>query len=217
MVVCLLFLHLFEQVELLAAIQLMWTCYTHPPIYLQRTVTTPEVNSFSFRIVRGYSNVPQGTWEHGRFFVTQGLRFTVLIQEDLKAKPFADEIRKATLSPQRTKFWSDWALNPRYPTPKHGAQQTDSPAGCWFLIHFECWHFSLKINQLNSLQKFHDQKNSVTFVTICFTLNVVIGVFFDHLEGNRVHVKLGNTGWILMRWKNSTTWTAKTKWKKEFH
>ena len=28
--VCLFFIYLFEQVEVLAAIQLMWTCYTHP-------------------------------------------------------------------------------------------------------------------------------------------------------------------------------------------
>ena len=32
--------HLFEQVEGLAAIQLMWICYTLPPIHSQRTLTT---------------------------------------------------------------------------------------------------------------------------------------------------------------------------------
>ena len=39
--VCLFVIYLFEQVEVLAAMQLMWTCYTHPPIYTQRTATTP--------------------------------------------------------------------------------------------------------------------------------------------------------------------------------
>ena len=37
-------IYLFE-VEVLAAIQLMWTCYTHPPIYTQRTATTPGTSS----------------------------------------------------------------------------------------------------------------------------------------------------------------------------
>ena len=41
----LLFIYLFEQVEVLAAIQLMWSCYTHPPIYTQRTATTPGTSS----------------------------------------------------------------------------------------------------------------------------------------------------------------------------
>ena len=40
----LLFICLFKHVEVLAAIQLMWTCYTHPPIYTQRTATTPVLN-----------------------------------------------------------------------------------------------------------------------------------------------------------------------------
>ena len=39
------YLNLFEQVEVLAAIQLMWTCYTHPPIHSQRTATTPGTSS----------------------------------------------------------------------------------------------------------------------------------------------------------------------------
>ena len=43
--VCLLFIFLFKQVEVLAAVQLMWTCYTHPPIYSQRTATTPGISS----------------------------------------------------------------------------------------------------------------------------------------------------------------------------
>ena len=34
----LLLFYLFKQAEVLAAIQLMWTCYTHPPRYTQRTV-----------------------------------------------------------------------------------------------------------------------------------------------------------------------------------
>ena len=38
-------IYLFEQVEILAAIQLMCTCYTHPPIYSQRTATKPETSS----------------------------------------------------------------------------------------------------------------------------------------------------------------------------
>ena len=42
---CLFVIYLFEQVEVLAAIQLMWTCYTHPPIYTQRTATTPGTSS----------------------------------------------------------------------------------------------------------------------------------------------------------------------------
>ena len=36
-IVCLFVIYWFEQVEVLAAIQLMWTCYTHPSIYSQRT------------------------------------------------------------------------------------------------------------------------------------------------------------------------------------
>ena len=38
-------------------------------------------------------------YEHGRYivFVRQGRQFIVLIREDLKAKPFADEITKAAL------------------------------------------------------------------------------------------------------------------------
>ena len=42
-------------------------------------------------------------------------RFTVLIQEDLKVQSFADEITKATLSPQLfkdTECWSDQDLKP---------------------------------------------------------------------------------------------------------
>ena len=42
-------------------------------------------------------------------------RFTVLIQEDLKVQPFADEITKATLSPQLfkdTECWSGQDLKP---------------------------------------------------------------------------------------------------------
>ena len=34
-----------DQATFLAAIQLMWTCYTHPPIYSQRTATTPGTSS----------------------------------------------------------------------------------------------------------------------------------------------------------------------------
>ena len=63
--VCLLFIYLFKQVEVLAAIQLMWTCYTHPPIYTQRTATTPGTSSPIL-----FSNsvwVPQGTNEHGSY------------------------------------------------------------------------------------------------------------------------------------------------------
>ena len=45
-VVCfLLFIYLFKQVEVLAAIQLTWTCYTHPTIYTQRTATIPGTSS----------------------------------------------------------------------------------------------------------------------------------------------------------------------------
>ena len=40
-----LFIYLFEQFEVLPAIQLMWTCYTHPPKYTQRTATTPGTSS----------------------------------------------------------------------------------------------------------------------------------------------------------------------------
>ena len=60
---------LFEQVEVLPAIQLVWTCYTHPPMYSQRTATTPGTSSFySSRIVCGFFNVPQRTInEHGRY------------------------------------------------------------------------------------------------------------------------------------------------------
>ena len=46
--VCLYVINLFEQVEVLAAIRLMWTCYTHPPIYTQRTATTPGTSSPTF-------------------------------------------------------------------------------------------------------------------------------------------------------------------------
>ena len=42
---CLFVIYFFERVEVLAAIQLMWTCYTHPPIYSQRTATTPGTSS----------------------------------------------------------------------------------------------------------------------------------------------------------------------------
>ena len=38
-------IYLFKQVEVLAAIQLMWICYTHPPIHSQRTATTPGISS----------------------------------------------------------------------------------------------------------------------------------------------------------------------------
>ena len=38
-------IYLFEQFEVLAAIQLMWTCYTHPPIHSRRTATTPGTSS----------------------------------------------------------------------------------------------------------------------------------------------------------------------------
>ena len=42
-------------------------------------------------------------------------QFTVLIQEDLKVQPFADEITKATVSPQLfkdTECWSGQDLKP---------------------------------------------------------------------------------------------------------
>ena len=43
---CLSFvIYLFEQVEVLADIQLMWTRYTHSPIYSERTATTPGTSS----------------------------------------------------------------------------------------------------------------------------------------------------------------------------
>ena len=40
--VCLFVIYLFEQVEVLTAIKLMWTCHTHP--YTQRTATTPRTS-----------------------------------------------------------------------------------------------------------------------------------------------------------------------------
>ena len=42
--VCLLFICL-SRLKVLAAIQLIWTCYTHPPIYSQRTASTPGTSS----------------------------------------------------------------------------------------------------------------------------------------------------------------------------
>ena len=50
--------------------QLMWTCYTHPPTH---TLTKDSPNTmnfipYTFRIVCGFSNVAQGTYEHGRYF-----------------------------------------------------------------------------------------------------------------------------------------------------
>ena len=39
-ITCMFVIYFFERVEVLAAIQLMWTCYTHPSIYTQRTATT---------------------------------------------------------------------------------------------------------------------------------------------------------------------------------
>ena len=42
----------FEQVEVLAAIQLMWTCYTHPPIHSQKESHNSGISiSYSSRIV----------------------------------------------------------------------------------------------------------------------------------------------------------------------
>ena len=59
---------------------------------------------YSSRIVRGLSNVPQGTYEHGRYTVyvsvRWGLWFIVLFQEDLKVEPFVDVIAKTALSSQ---------------------------------------------------------------------------------------------------------------------
>ena len=57
--VCLFVLYLFEQVEVLAAIQLTWTCFTHP--YTHRGQPQHrELHTYSSRIVRGFFNVPQG-------------------------------------------------------------------------------------------------------------------------------------------------------------
>ena len=67
MFVCLLFIYLFEQVDVLAAIQLMWTCYTHTPIYSEDSHNTGNLIPYSSRIVCGFFNVPQDTYEHQRY------------------------------------------------------------------------------------------------------------------------------------------------------
>ena len=59
-----LFVYLFEQVEVLAAIQLMWTryTYTHQPIHSQRTATTPGTPSptlLEYSVACGFFNAPQ--------------------------------------------------------------------------------------------------------------------------------------------------------------
>ena len=58
MFVCLLLIviYLFKQAEVLAAIQLMWTCYTHPPTHI---LTEDSHNTGNL--------IPQGTNEHGSY------------------------------------------------------------------------------------------------------------------------------------------------------
>ena len=48
-------IYLFEQVEVSATNQLMWTCYTHPPIYSHHN--TGNFIPYSSRIVCGFFNV----------------------------------------------------------------------------------------------------------------------------------------------------------------
>ena len=44
-VVVVVVIYLFDQLEVLVAIQLMWTCYTCPPIHSRRTATTAGTSS----------------------------------------------------------------------------------------------------------------------------------------------------------------------------
>ena len=55
-VVCLFVIYLFEHVEVLAAIKLMWTCYTHQ--YTKDSHNTGNFMPYSSRIVCGFFNVP---------------------------------------------------------------------------------------------------------------------------------------------------------------
>ena len=68
MFVC-LFVYLLKQVDVLAAIQLMWTCYTHPSIYTQRTATTLGTLSPTLleQCVGSLTSPRQGTNERGSY------------------------------------------------------------------------------------------------------------------------------------------------------
>ena len=81
----------------------MWTCFT----FTEDSHNTRNFMPYSFRIMCGCFNVPQNYCEHSRV-VRRGLRFIVVIREDLKVLTICrcTVITKAALPPSYFKTLS---------------------------------------------------------------------------------------------------------------